>query len=172
MMINLLQSRRSIRRYTTKPITKTTLDQLLSSALLSPSSMNKKTVEFIIIDDKETLSALEKCKKHGTIALKTAPLAIAIIADTNLSDVWVEDASITAILLQLEAEKLGLGSCWIQMRNRQSETGDSESDVRKVLNIPEHYGVLAVLTFGFKDEVKEGYDLPDLESNKIHYDKF
>ena len=118
-MINLLKNRRSIRKFTDEAVSKEDLQKILKAGLLSPSSMGKNPVEFIVIQDKEIIAKLEECKKFGTVPLKTAPLVICILADSELSDVWVEDASIVSILIQLEVEKLGLGSTWIQIRNRE-----------------------------------------------------
>ena len=171
-MLELLKSRRSIRKYKDTPIEKDVLEKILKCALIAPSSKNKKPVEIIVVNDKETIFELEKCKNMGTLGLKTAPTAIAIIANKEVSDVWVEDASIVTTIIQLEAEALGLGSCWIQMRERQSENGDSESDVRKVLDIPDNYGVLCVLSLGYKNEEKNPYNDSDFDLNKIHYNKF
>ncbi|MEG2353309.1 MAG: nitroreductase family protein [Clostridium sp.] len=171
-MLELLKQRRSIRKYRDLEVEKEVLEKILNVAMLAPTSMNKKPVEFIIVEDKETLLKLEGCKKIGTLALKTAPLAIVVIADKEKSDVWVEDASIAAILIQMEVEALGLGSCWIQMRNRQSETGDSEKDIRRVLNIPENFGVLSVLTIGYKYEFKEPYQDSNIELTRVHNNKY
>ena len=134
--------------------------------------MNKKPVELIVVEDRETLGALKRCKNYGTNGLDTAPCAVAVIADSRLSDVWVEDAAIAAALMQLEAESLGLGSVWIQLRNRQSSSGSSEDDVKRVLNIPENYGVLAILAIGYKYEAKAPYDENTLDFSKIHRGRY
>ena len=149
-MLELLKSRRSIRKYKDTPIEKDKIDKIIKSALLAPSSMNKKPVELIVVNEKSTLEKLEKCKNRGTLALKTSPVAIVVIGDSLTSDVWIEDASIASTLIQLEAESLGLGSCWIQMRSRQGENDDSEKEVRNVLNIPDNYGVLSIIALGYK----------------------
>lgn len=115
-MLEILKNRRSIRKFTEEKVSKEDLEKILKAGLLAPSSMGKKPVEFIVVEDKEVISKLENCKKYGTLPLKTAPFVIAVIGDSQLSDVWVEDASIVSILIQLEVEKLGLGSTWIQMR--------------------------------------------------------
>lgn len=171
-MLDILRERRSIRKYKDKEIEKEKIDNILKAALLAPSSMNKKPVEFVVVSDKDILSKLETCKSKGTLSLKTAPLAIAVVADTEISDVWVEDASIASTLIQLEVENLGLGSCWIQIRNRKNENGDSEEAVRKVLNLPENYGVLNLITIGYKDEEKPSYSDSNLDFEKVHYNKF
>ena len=171
-MLELLKSRRSIRKYKDTPIEKDKIDKIIKSALLAPSSMNKKPVELIVVNEKSTLEKLEKCKNRGTLALKTSPVAIVVIGDSLTSDVWIEDASIASTLIQLEAESLCLGSCWIQMRSRQGENDDSEKEVRNVLNIPDNYGVLSIIALGYKDEEKIPYDENSFNFNKIHYNKF
>lgn len=171
-MLELLKNRRSIRKYKDTPIKKDVLDKIIKSALLAPSSMNKKPVELIVVDEKSTLEKLEKCKNMGTLGLKSCPTAIVVLGDSEKSDVWIEDASITSTFIQLEAEALGLGSCWIQMRNRQGENTNSEVEVRNVLGIPENYGVLSIITLGYKDEEKAPYDENSLDFNKVHYNKF
>ena len=145
---------------------------LLKAALLAPSSMGKKPVECIVVRNKETIARLKTYKKHGTTPLGTAPLAIVVIADGQKSDVWVEDASIVSILIQLEAEKLGLGSTWIQLRRREGDSGPSEEAFRQELGIPEHYGVLSVVAIGHKNEQKKPYTDADLDFTKVHYETF
>ena len=171
-MLEIFKNRRSIRKFTNEIISKEDIEKILKAGLLAPSSMNKKPVELIVIDDKETIAKLETCKKYGTLPLKTAPLVIAVIADSELSDVWVEDASISATFIQLEVEKLGFGSTWIQMRKREAEDKDSEVAVRKVLDIPNKYGVLALIAIGHKDEEKKPYEDSDIDFGKVHYNGF
>ena len=119
-MLELLKHRRSIRTFTDEPVSQENIDSLLKAAL---SALRRwaKPVECIVVRNKETIARLKTYKKHGTTPLGTAPLAIVVIADGQKSDVWVEDASIVSILIQLEAEKLGLGSTWIQLRRREGE---------------------------------------------------
>lgn len=171
-MLDLLKQRRSTRKYKDKPIEKKKLEKLLKAILLAPSSMNKKPLEFIVIEDKKTIKKLSSCKKIGTLGLDTAPMAIAIIANTDVSDVWIEDASVAATILSLQAEALGLGSCWIQVRNRESENEKSETKVKNLLNIPDEFGVLALFSIGYKNESKNSYNDSNLDCSKIHFNKF
>lgn len=171
-MLELLKTRRSVRAYKEDKVEQEKVEKLIKSALISPTSMNKKEVEIIVVEDKETILKLEQCKKMGTMGLLTAPLAMVVIGNKEKSDAWIEDAAITSIILQMEAEDLGLGSCWIQMRGRQSETGDSEEEIRELLNIPSNYGVLSVLSIGYKNEVKEAYEDPCIKEARVHYNKY
>lgn len=167
-ILEVLKKRRSIRKFKEEEIHKETLDQILEAGLLAPSSKNKKPVEFIVVEDKKTIEALKLCKSKGAEGLSTAPCAIVVIGDRGLSDVWVEDASIATISMQLAAEELGLGSVWIQMRKRMNENGDGEEAVRKVLDIPDAYGVLSMIALGYKDEEKQAHDMASLDYTKVH----
>lgn len=171
-LLNLVMKRRSIRKFKDEKPEKELIQKVLNAGLLAPSSKNKKPIELIAISDKATLLQLKECKSKGGIGLDTAPCAIVVIGDSDKSDVWVEDASIAASYMQLAAEDLGLGSVWIQMRKRFSETGDSEDEVRKVLNIPENYGVLCILAVGYKNENPPSHDYNDIDVSKVHYEKF
>ncbi|MDP4182955.1 MAG: nitroreductase family protein, partial [Bacillota bacterium] len=117
-MIELLKSRRSIRKFQNKQIEKDKIDTILKSALLSPSSRGRRPWEFIAVTDKDILQKLSNCRQRSSSFLAGAPLGIVVIADHEACDVWTEDSSIAAIIIQLTAQSLGLGSCWIQVRER------------------------------------------------------
>ena len=138
----LLKTRRSIRKYLPKAVEQEKIVQITNAALMSPASKRSNPWEFIVIQDKETLVKLSESRPHGSQFLADSPLGIVVTADTTKSDVWMEDASIASIIMQLEAQDLGLGSCWVQVYGRQKdENMTTESYIRKSLNIPEHYSV-------------------------------
>ena len=171
-LLDLLKTRRSIRQFKDKQISKETIEQIIKAGLLAPSSKNKRPVEFVVVEDKDTIKKLKKCKGKGVDSLNTATCAIAVIADSEKSDVWVEDASIAMTLMHIAAENLGLGSVWIQIRNRFVEGRSSEEEVRRVLNIPDNYGVLSILAIGYKDEHKDPYDEGSLDFSKVHTNRY
>jgi len=171
-MIDLMLSRRSVRKFTDEKLSDYEKDMLIKAALAAPSSMAKYPVELILTEDRAIIDELITCKTFGTSAMKTAPLVITVIADAQLSDVWVEDASIAATYMTVEAEKLGLGMNWIQMRNRSGKETDSPAEIRRVLGIPEKYGVLAIMAVGHKAEFPAPYDETHFNFSKIHAEKF
>jgi nitroreductase len=171
-MLNLIMKRRSIRKFKDEKLTGEQIQELVNAGLLAPTSKNNKAVELIVVDDIDTILKLKDCRNMGTIGLQTAPCAIVVIGDSEKSDVWVEDASIAASYIQLRAEDIGLGSVWIQMRNRVSESDSSENEIRKLLNIPEKYGVLCILAIGYKNENKEAYTENDVEESRVHFGKY
>jgi nitroreductase len=172
-MIDLLRRRRSIRKYADKTIDKASLDLLIETLLRSPSSLNNRPWEFIIVEKPDLLSKLSKAKEYGSGFLEKAPLGIVVCADSSKSDVWVEDCSIASILVQLTAESLGLGSCWIQIRKRNySKDKTSEKYIQEILAIPEHIKVESIISIGWPDETKKPVPKSSLDYQKISYNQY
>lgn len=84
------------------------------------------------------------------MALRSAVFAVVVAADPTVSDVWIEDASIASVFMQMEAEDLGLGSCWVQIRLRNNETTSAEQYVRDRTGIPDNLTVESIIAFGHK----------------------
>ncbi|OJU53782.1 MAG: NAD(P)H nitroreductase [Bacteroidales bacterium 45-6] len=169
----LTEKRRSIRKYTEQAIAPEDVQLLLQAGLIAPTSKNKKPCHFIAVEDKEQLQLLSKCKKGGCGFIADSALSIVVAADPLVSDVWIEDASIAATFIQLQAEDLGLGSCWVQVRGRQTPDGfDSEEYVRSVIGAPMPLQVLAIITIGHKKEEKSPQDIESLGWENVHIDKF
>jgi len=171
--LELLKNRRSIRRYTDRKVEPEKIQQILTAALMSPSSKRSNPWEFIVIEEDEVLQKLSACRPTGSQLLAGSPLGIVVIADQTRTDVWMEDASIAAIIMQLEAHDLGLGSCWVQVWGRQKEEGVSaEAYIKELLSIPDEFGVLCIISIGYRDEERKPYDPEKLDYNKIHFGKF
>jgi len=172
-MIELLRKRRSIRKYTSEPLQQEHLDLLKEALLRSPSSRNKRPWTFIFVDDKEMISKLARSKAHGSQFLETAPLAVVICGDSEITDVWVEDCSIAAIILQLQGEALGIGSCWIQIRNRLHNNDMSAHDyIQKLLKIPAQLQVESIIGMGHPDEEKSPVPVSELATEKIKINQY
>ena len=172
-MIELLRNRRSIRRYTNQPIETEKLELLKEALLRSPSSKNINPWEFVFVDQPQIIHQLKASKSIGVTPLETAPLAVVICADENKNDVWIEDCSIASVLLQLTAQSVGLGSCWIQIRNRMySETISSEKYVQQILNIPQNFRVLSIISVGYPAVLRKGKPFEELQFEKIRLNRF
>ncbi len=167
-MIELLRKRRSIRKFTGESIPAGMIETITEAALRAPSSRGINPWEFILVDDPEILAQLAVAKQHGAEFLKNAPLGIVVCADTDKSDVCVEDCSIAAIIIQLTALSLGLGSCWAQIRNRPHDRQQSaEAFVRQLLGLPERMLVEAIIGIGYPDERKLPVKAATLQRDKI-----
>ena len=137
-LLELLSKRRSIRQFMPRAVEQSKIDALIEAAVRSPTSRGRNPWEFIVVNDPKLLGKLGNAKQHGSAFLSEAPLAIVVAADKAKSDVWTEDCSIAAIIIQLAAEDIGLGSCWVQIRLRPHDAeSTAESFVKDLLGIPD-----------------------------------
>ncbi len=164
----LVQLRRSYRKFTGEPVDAAQLKLILEAGLMSPAGKRKNPWRFIVIEDRETLKALSTAKAQGALPIAGAAAAIAVTANPADSDTWIEDLSISAIIMQLQAQELGLGSVWIQMRLRDDENGQPASrNCARILGLPEDTETLCVLALGHPDEERKPYDLEKLSWEKV-----
>ena len=173
MFQTLIAQRRSIRRYLEKPIEPEKIDVLVETALRSPSSMGSNPWEFVFVTDRDLLEKLAKSKPHGSSFLRYAALGIVICADPKKSDVWTEDASIASIYLQLAAEDLDLGSCWVQIRNRMhDEATTAEAYLAKLLKIPSGMAIESIIAVGYPERRKPPHAKDELEWEKVYLNTY
>jgi nitroreductase len=172
-MIELLRNRRSIRKYTDKDIEPEKIELLKEAVLRSPSSRNFDPWEFIFVDDRGILKKLALCKPHGAKFLEGAALGIVVCADEQKSDVWIEDCSIASILVQLVAQSIGLGSCWIQIRKRMfNDQKTSEDYIKDLLKVPENFKVESIIAIGYPAEKREPVPLENLKYEKLQVNSY
>jgi nitroreductase len=146
------------------------LELLVEAALRSPSSMGNNPWEFVIVTDPDVLEKLSKAKPHGATFLKKTALGIIVCADPKKSSVWIEDASIAAIYIHLAAESLGLGSCWIQIRDRMHTEGISAGAyISEILDIPGNLKVEAMIAIGHSAEKIEPHPEETLQYQKVFF---
>ena len=148
----LIQNRRSTRKFTEQLLSPEQVELILKAALMAPASKRSNPWQFVVVEDKEMLKKLAGCKKNGSAFLEGCALAVVVLANVMESDVWIEDASVASIYMQLQAEDLGLGSCWCQIRNRVTE---DEVDSNN-----------------YEDQVRKPFDESHLQWEKIHIGKF
>ena len=154
--LEVIEKRHSVRKFTDEPVDRSLLDAIIGIAQTAPSSKNCHSTAFMVVEDKDTLQALSEMRDRGSAFLKGAPAAIVVMGDRSRSDIWVENASISATFIQLAATALDLGSCWVHVRERMrsrddASRGTAEDYLRGLLGIKEEYGVLCVIALGHED---------------------
>ena len=168
-LIEIMANRRSIRKYTGEEIPEEKLNRILQAALLAQTSRGKQPWEFYVIKDPEVLQKLSRAKKHGAALLADCNTAIAVFADSDLSDAWIEDSSVALAHMSLMAEEQGVGACWVQMRMRKNTEGnDAEQNVRDILGVELPWRLVGLMALGMPAEEKEGYSLDELNWEKVH----
>ena len=164
MVLNVIKKRRSYRLYTSKQVSNKFIKDLLRAAMFAPSAKNQRPCEFIILKKPKIFVSLTKWTK----SLETAPLAIAIVADKNKSGHWVEDCSVAAENLMLQATALGLGTCWVQVHGSSTKT--AEPKLKKMLRLPKRYGILCLMAIGYPAIKKPAHKNSEFKLSKVYND--
>jgi nitroreductase len=171
-IMDLIQHRRSVRLYLDKPVEREKIIKCLEAARLAPSAVNMQPWKFIAVDDKDTREQLFKGAFRGIFsfnhwAAKVPVFVVAVIEKhglmSNILGVAREssrsllDIGIATEHLVLQAEELGLGTCWMG--------GLDEKQVKRVLDIPGNKRVAAIISLGYPDktEVKRPQERLKLE---------
>ena len=143
-LVDVVLSRRSIRRYEQKEIPKDVLDKILEAGRQAPSAANKQPWHFIVLTDSEIKKELSKGMFNRFI--KDAPITVVGCAHKDLiASKWsIVSTTIALQNMVVAAWAMGIGSCWV---------GDfSEEKVKKLLNIPESWNIVALVSFGYPAE--------------------
>ena len=169
-MLEIMRSRRSVRRYTDEKLSDEQLREIVSGALLAPSGHSKYPCEFIVVTNRELLEKMSHCRKGVAKMLEGAAAAVVVIADKDKSDTFVEDSCVAMMNMELVATSLGVGNCWIQVRNREAEDDTpSENYLRGILNFPENFACQAILSLGYPAKEPRARELDKLNFDKVSY---
>ena len=169
----LVKTRRSHRKFSSEEIAPEAVQLIMRAALMSPTSKSQRAWQFVVVDDKTDIEKLADAKNLGSQFMKGAPLAVVVLGDPMQNDCWVEDGSIAAISMQYQAEELGLGSCWVQMRGRGLDDGTPADEViRGILDIPANYNVLCVVAFGHYTDERKPQNEDNLKWENVHASKW
>jgi nitroreductase len=167
-MLEAIRTRRSIRKYEARAIEPAVVEQLEEGMLRAPSSRNHKPWHFVFVTDGALLEALSRAKATWGEFLAQAPLGVVVCGDPSVSDCWIEDGSIAATILMLQAADLGLGTCWIQIRDRDNADGrPAEQHIRELLGLPDGLSVLCMIAAGYPAEEKAPRERDSLSWAKI-----
>ena len=165
----LIRLRRSMRKFTSERVSADDARLLLRAGLMAPSSKGLHSWEFVMVEDSATIERLSHCKAQGADFLGGAPLLIVVAANPEVSDVWIEDASVASTMILLQAEDIGLGACWVQVRERQDDSGHSaEDNVRSILGLPERWRILSIIAVGHKGMERKPFNEERLLWDKVH----
>ena len=150
-MLNLIKTRRSIRKFTSKAIEDEQLNQIIEAGTWAPSGLNNQPWKIAIIKDHFIKTSLAPLTRYSPI-IEGAPVLIAVFLDISLSYDRTKDIQATGAFIQnmlLAIHALGLGGVWL------GEILKSKDKVSKILNAPENLELMAVIALGHPAE-KDG----------------
>ena len=169
-LLDVMLKRRSIRKYRKDEIPNEKLNKILQAGLLAPTSRNRKPCSFLVVDNKEALEKLSESKESSSKFLKNANKAIVVVANSLISDTWIEDSSIALAFMHLMAAEQDIGSCWVQIHLRTAKNGESSEDyVREVLGIDDYFRIVGILALGVPFYEVKGYKIEDIDKERVHY---
>jgi len=151
--IEVLKTRRSIRRYINKPIPDEIIKDIIDCARLAPTANNKQPWLFVVIKDKKLKEKIAELTDYGKF-IKQADCCIAVFCEDT--KYYLEDGSAATENILLAAWHYGIGSCWI--------AGDKKSyaeEIRKILEIPQKYKLVSLISLGYpeKEELKKSQNI-------------
>lgn len=159
-LLDVIFRRRSIRNYRSEPIPDDTLRNILEAGRLAPSADNAQPWHFIVVTEPEIKEKLAT----GVWNRFIKDSAATIVGCGYAADRWsTVDVAIALENMVIAAEAQGVGSCWI---------GDfKEEEVKRLLGIPAHFKIVALVSFGYPAEK------PTLRGKKtleeiVHYNRF
>lgn len=189
---DLVETRRSVRKFKPNPIPKEHVAKMLDAARLAPTAGNRQPWKFLVIQDREIIEKMKQVCIPLRIKLYTdekeytpaemeelrnkvetyyddffsAPLYIAVLTDSNApyAHYNVHDGALAAGYLCLAAHALGYGTVYTTESIFESET-------RKVCRIPDHYERVCIVPVGIPDGLKEAPPKKSLEE-LIVYETF
>ncbi len=141
-----IKNRRSVRAYKSDPVPEQSLRKVLEAARLAPSAHNDQDWKFIVIKDIKKRKQLAQAAQSQSF-IAEAPVVIAAVALNPERVISCEvpayaiNLTIAVDHMTLQACEQGLGTCWIG--------AFSQEEVKKILNIPDKYKVVALLPLGF-----------------------
>lgn len=149
-LLELANSRYSVRSYSSQPVEQEKIDYLLDVARLAPSAVNKQPWRFIIVQSDEKKRALQGCYERDWF--KEAPLYIVVCGIHSES--WKRgldnkdhcdiDVAIATEHIVLAAEELGLGTCWVCNFNA--------SLCSKIFDLKEEEEAIVILPIGYAND--------------------
>ena len=157
-LLDLLKQRKSVRDFRDRPVEREKIMMCLEAVRLAPSASNSQPWKFIVVDDRQLKNKLCDAAFGGIYSTnsfcKMAPVVVVVISEKSKflariggmfrgTKYCLIDIGIAGEHFVLQAEELGLGTCWIGWFN--------ERTVKSMLNIPQHKKIDILLALGYYD---------------------
>jgi len=168
--LDIIRSRRSIRKYTGQPVTEEDLRAILDAAVYAPSANNSQAWHFSVVRGEAMLTKVRAVMKQNMLASGVArmverasvpgfvpfyntPVLILLSADPAYKYAQI-DCGIAVQTVALAAESLGLGSC-IMASSELLFAADTDGSLASELGFPQGYKHVVSICLGYKNEAPE-----------------
>jgi nitroreductase len=167
-VMEVILSRRSIRKYKKKTIKKDIVKKLLEAAMSAPSAGNEQPWHFIIINNPKMLNEIPTFHNHAEM-LKEASLGILVCSDINLEKhkgMWIQDCSAATENILIAVQAYGLGAVWLGVYPRS----DRVKGLANLLKIPNNIIPFSLISIGHPAEQKPKVNR--YNESRVHYNKW
>lgn len=165
-MLELLLTRRSVRKYKPDPVEREKLDAILEAGTYAPTGMGMQSPVIVAVEDPEYRRAVQElnCKARGMAGdpYYGAPVILLVLADPARGT-CVEDGSCVLVTMMQAAHALGVDSCWIHGEREMFELPEGKALLKK-WGLPENLRGVGSLALGYGEgpapqpkERKAGY---------------
>jgi nitroreductase len=146
-VLNLLKSRRSIRKYKKQPVEEEKIEKCLEAARWAPSASNRQPWEFIIVKNENTRKKLSNVHPYGKF-VADSPVVFIPLSNPILHDKYhLSDTALATLQYMIQAHSLGLGTCWAGVYKTSFE-----QDIKEMLGVPNYLHVVGLVATGYPDE--------------------
>ena len=165
-----IHSRKSVRQYTSEPVSESDIQTILKAAMAAPSAVNFQPWRFVVVTEREQLDAMAEILPYAKM-LRQAPAAIVVCGETlwmggNENPYWQQDCAAATQNLLLAVEALGLGAVWTGVYPNQ----DLYPKLHNYLNLPSTVQPFCCIPVGHPAGNEQPKD--KWKPENIHYGKW
>ncbi|MDO4484264.1 MAG: nitroreductase family protein [Clostridia bacterium] len=159
-----MMHRRSIRKYTDRPVEQEKIDLMLRAAMAAPTACNQQPWEYYVVTNRDTIAQLARCSHFSKFAASAPVIIVACKRKLSMVPQFGDiDMAASVENLLLEADLQGLGTCWIGVAPQKRVT----QSVGEVLNLPMALSAFAMIACGYPAEEKG--EAGRFEEKRVHY---
>ena len=170
-MLEAIKNRRSIRFFKDDYVSDETIREVLEAGFCAPSAHARAAWHAVVIRDQEaknTLSTIHPWAKR----IAKVPVVLAVCVERSGFDhFWIEDGSAFLENVMIQASSMGLGTCWYGVQGLEQKDMDAENIVRRVCNLPENFGVVALCSLGYPARHPGAHE-PSIPEGRVHFESF
>ena len=144
-VIEVIKKRRSVRKFESKAVPEEIIQDILDCARLAPTAINIQPWLFGAVTDPDLKREIAAMTDHGKF-IKDCAVCFAVFAD-SAQKYFLEDGCAATENILLACAAYGIGSCWVA--GHKKAYVDS---IRKLLNVPEPYTLIALIAAGYSNE--------------------
>ena len=165
----VINTRRSIRKYSKQEVTIDQIKEILAFAMQAPSARNQQPWHFLVVEAKEQLDQLAQSTPSYRFVNQASKVIVFLTDKTNLTapNMYPQDLSAAIQNALLAARSMGIGTCWCGTYPYAARM----DSVASILSIPSQYEPFAVVAVGYPENTDDFKYINRFDEERIHIGK-